>query len=86
MAEMDQLAYDPEHLGFAEKRAASCRKEVNELAEMRNCLAFGTADRERAEAKLVKTENMLTLLEDLCHRLRKMIRLITQRVAASGRE
>jgi hypothetical protein len=74
MAEIDKLAHDLEHLEFAESRAASYRKEVNELAEMRNSFAFGTTDRERAEAKLVKTENILTLLEDLCHRLRKMIR------------
>ncbi len=49
---------------------------MNELAEMRNSFAFGTTDRERAEAKLVKAENILTLLEDLCPRLRKMIRQV----------
>ncbi|WP_246789792.1 hypothetical protein [Bradyrhizobium sp. CCBAU 51765] len=71
IAELDKLAHDLEHLEFAEKRVAEGRDRVNRVRDMRNGLPFGTAEREQAERLLVSCENLQTVLEDFCHRLRE---------------
>lgn len=73
IAEEDKLAFDLEHLEFAEKRAAEGRDRVKRVMEMRNGHPFGTGAREEAERLLVNCENLQTALEDFCHRLRERI-------------
>ena len=73
IAELDKLAHDLEHLEFAEKKAAEGRDRVNHVRDMRNGHPFGTAEREQAERLLVSCENLQTVLEDFCHRLREKV-------------
>ncbi|MDH6262435.1 hypothetical protein [Bradyrhizobium sp. BR13661] len=73
IAELDKLAHDLEHLEFAEKRAAEGRTRVNQVRDMRDGHPFGTPQREQAERLLVNCENLQTVLEDFCHRLRAKI-------------
>ena len=75
IAELDKLAYDLEHLEFAEKRAAESRDRVKRVTEMRNGHPFGTTEREQAGRFLVSCENLQTVLEDFCHRLRERVNL-----------
>ncbi|WP_164936209.1 MULTISPECIES: hypothetical protein [Bradyrhizobium] len=74
IAELDKLAHDLEHLEFIEKRAVECRERVNHVRDMRDRHPFGTTDREQAEQLLVSCENLRTVLEDFCHRLRAKIK------------
>jgi hypothetical protein len=71
IVEEDRLAGDLEHLDFVEQRTADGRERVKRLRKLRDEFAFGTTDRERAEVVLVNAENLLTLLEACCHRLRE---------------
>ncbi|MET3278922.1 hypothetical protein AB7M42_004855 [Bradyrhizobium diazoefficiens] len=71
IAELDKLAHDQEHLEFAEKRAADGRDRVKRMTEMRDGHPFGTTEREQAERLLVNCENLQTVLEDFCNRLRE---------------
>ena len=75
VAEEDKLAHDLEHLEFVERHTANGRERVNHLRKLRDAFAFGTADRERADGVLVNAENLLTLLEACCHRLREKVNL-----------
>ncbi|WP_035705394.1 MULTISPECIES: hypothetical protein [Bradyrhizobium] len=74
IAELDKLAHDLEHLEFAEKKVAEGREKVNGIRCMCNGHRFGTAEREEAERLLVACENLQTVLEDFCHRLRAKVR------------
>lgn len=73
IAELDKLDHDLEHLEFAERRAASGRERVNHLKNASDGCSFGTKERELAERILVNCENLQTLLEDFCHRLREKV-------------
>ncbi len=73
IAEEDRLSHDLEHLEFAESRAASGRERVNHVKNLRRVFAVGTPEREHADRLLVNVENLQTLLEDFCHRLREKI-------------
>ena len=73
IAELDKFAHDLEHLEFAEKKAAEGRERVNHVRGIRNGHPFGTTEREQAERLLVSCENLQTVLEDFCHRLRGKI-------------
>ncbi|MDA9431062.1 hypothetical protein [Bradyrhizobium sp. CCBAU 51627] len=73
VAEEDQLSHDLEHLEFAESRAANGRDRVNHVRNLRERFSFGTAEREQADRLLANVENLQTLLEDFCHRLRERI-------------
>ena len=73
VAEEDKLAHDLEHLEFAEHRTAEGRARVGHLRKLRDAFAFGTTDREHADRLLVNVENIQTLLEDFCHRLRDKV-------------
>ncbi|WFU41610.1 hypothetical protein QA640_03540 [Bradyrhizobium sp. CB82] len=73
IAEEDKLSHDLEHLEFAQRRAARGRECVNRVRSLRDSCSFGTAEREQADRLLVNYENLQTLLEDLCHRLRDKI-------------
>ena len=46
---------------------------VNRVRNERDGLPFGIAERELAERVLVNCENLQTLLEDVCHRLRAKV-------------
>ncbi|SFH81206.1 hypothetical protein [Bradyrhizobium sp. Gha] len=71
--EEDKLSHDLEHLEFAERKAANGRDHVHHVRTARDGFAFGSADRELAERLLVNCENLQTVLEDFCHRLRAKI-------------
>ncbi|TCU78631.1 hypothetical protein EDE08_101412 [Bradyrhizobium sp. R2.2-H] len=73
ISEADGLGHDLEQLEFFENRAAAGRKRVETVAHLRDGFAFGTPDRRQAEEHLVNIENLQTLLEDACHRLRRKI-------------
>jgi hypothetical protein len=73
ITEEDKLSHDLEHLEFAERRAADGRARVNHIRSLREGFSFGTSERERADRLLVNVENLQTLLEDFCHRLRERI-------------
>ena len=73
IAELDKLAHDLEHLDFAEKTAAEGRYRVSHVRHVRDGHPFGTTEREQAEQLLVSCENLQTVLEDFCHRLRAKI-------------
>lgn len=73
IAELDTLAHDLEHLEFVEKKAAQGRDRVNHVRDIRNGHPFGTTEREQAERLLVSYENLQTVLEDFCHRLRENV-------------
>ncbi|MCG2630761.1 hypothetical protein L6654_29425 [Bradyrhizobium sp. WYCCWR 13023] len=70
VAELHKLAHDLEHLDFAEKKVAEGREKVSGVRSMRNSHRFGTTERQQAEDLLVAHENLQTVLEDFCHRLR----------------
>lgn len=73
IAELDQLSEDAEHLEFAETRVAGSRQQVAQAAARRDSLSFGTSEREDAEKHLIHLENVHTVLDDFCHRLRHRI-------------
>ncbi len=73
IAEEDKLSHDLEHLEYAERKAASGRERVNHARKMREAFAFGTREREHADRLVVNFENLQTILEDFCHRLRARI-------------
>lgn len=73
IAEEDQLSHDLEHLEFAETRAGSGRRRVNHVRNLRESFAFDTAEREQADRLLTNLENLQTMLEDFCHRLRERV-------------
>ena len=73
IAELDKLAHDLEHLEFAQKKVTEGREKVNGVRNIRNGHPFGTAEREQAERLLVACENLQTVLEDFCHRLRAKV-------------
>jgi len=73
ISEEDGLGHDLEQLEFFEHRAAAGRKRVENVAHLRDGFAFETPERRHAEELLVNIENLQTLLEDTCHRLRRKI-------------
>lgn len=73
--ELDKLGHDQEHLEFAESRAAIGRDLVLHARSMRDSLPPGSPEREEAERPLINAENLLTLLQDFCHRLREKANL-----------
>ena len=73
ISEEDRLGQDLEQLEFCEMRAAAGRKRVENVANLRDRFAFGTPERRHAEELLVNMENLQTLLEDSCHRLRRKV-------------
>jgi len=73
IAELDKLSNDAEHLAFAESKVAVSRQEVAQAASIRDSLAAGTSQREAAERHLIHLENVHTLLDDFCHRLRSTV-------------
>jgi hypothetical protein len=73
IAEEDKLGQDLEHLSFAESRLMRGRERANEIRNLLKVFAFGTPQREEAEKLLVNIENVQTLLEDFCHRLRDRV-------------
>jgi len=68
--EEDKLSHDLEQLEFAERRVADGRERVNRVRNARDAFAFGTPEREKADRLLINVENIQTILEDTCHRLR----------------
>ncbi|WP_439400069.1 hypothetical protein ACRQ5Q_41380 (plasmid) [Bradyrhizobium sp. PMVTL-01] len=74
ISEEDKLSHDLEHLDFAERRAVEGRRRLNHVKNLRESFAFGTEERQQADKLLVNIENLQTLLEDLCHRLRDKIK------------
>jgi hypothetical protein len=73
IAEEDKLGHDREHLAFAESRLARGRERVAEIKSLQKIFASGTREREEADKLLVDVENMLTLLDDFCNRLRAKV-------------
>ena len=73
ISEEDGLGHDLEQLEFYEIRAAAGRKRVEDVANLRDRFAVGTPERRHAEVLLVNIENLQTLLEDTCHRLRRKV-------------
>lgn len=73
IAEEDGLSCDLEHLEFAEIRAARARARLIQVRGLRDAFAFGSREREQADRLLMNSENILTLLESACHRLRDKI-------------
>ncbi|MCG2626703.1 hypothetical protein L6654_08720 [Bradyrhizobium sp. WYCCWR 13023] len=73
IAELDKLGEDGEHLEFAETKVAGSRQLVAQAASRRDSLALGTSEREDAERRLIHLENVHTVLDDFCHRLRHRI-------------
>ena len=71
--EEDKLSHDLEQLGFAEQRALAGRRRVEQIRNLFNGFAPGTSERQQAERLLINFENVQTLLEDFCHRLRATI-------------
>lgn len=74
LAELDKLAHDLEHLEFAERKAAEDRGRVNDIRALRDGYPFGTTERKQTERLLISCENLQTVLEDFCHRLRARIK------------
>lgn len=74
IAEEDKLSHDLEQLEFAEIKASAGRKRVSQIRDLRDNLAFGTQKQQQADKLLVSAENLQTLLEDFCHRLRHKIK------------
>ena len=66
----NELSHDLEQLEFAERRVADGRERVNRVRNARDAFAFGTPEREKADRLLINVENIQTILEDTCHRLR----------------
>ncbi|MDA9410975.1 MULTISPECIES: hypothetical protein [unclassified Bradyrhizobium] len=73
IAELDKLGADGEHLEFAETKVSASRQQVAQAAARRDSLALGTSARENAERYLIHLENVHTVLDDFCHRLRHRI-------------
>ena len=73
IAELDKLSEDVEHLEFAEIRVGISRQEIAQARARRDTLSFGTSDRDDAEKYLIHLENVHTMLDDFCHRLRHKI-------------
>jgi hypothetical protein len=73
ITEVDELGHDLEQLEFFENRAAAGRKRLENVAHQRDGFAFGTLERRLGEELLVNVENLQTLLEDTCHRMRRKI-------------
>ncbi len=73
ISEEDKLSHDLEHLEFAEAKAADGRERLNHIRKLREAFAVGTSEREQADRLLINAENIQTLLEDFCHRLRAKI-------------
>ncbi|MBW7973841.1 hypothetical protein [Bradyrhizobium sp. BR 10289] len=73
VAELDKLSNDAEHLEFAESKVAVSRQQVAQAASVRDSLAAGTPQRQEADRHLIHLENVHTLLDDFCHRLRNQV-------------
>ncbi|QOZ54658.1 hypothetical protein [Bradyrhizobium sp. CCBAU 53338] len=73
IAELDKLAHELENLEFVERKATEGRDRVNLVRNARNGHPFGTTEREHAERLLIGCENLQTVLEDSCRRLRAKI-------------
>jgi len=73
IAELDKLSEDVEHLGFAESKVAGSRQQVARAASIRDSFGAGTSQRTDAEAYLVHLEEVHTVLDGFCHRLRNRI-------------
>jgi len=73
IAEEDKLSHDLEQLEFAETRAADGRRRLNRVRNLFQSFAMDTPEREQAGRLLVNIENLQTLLEDFCHRLRAQV-------------
>jgi hypothetical protein len=73
IAELDNLAHDLEHLDFAKRKVSEGRYRVSHVRHVRDGHPFGTTEREQAERLLISCENLQTVLEDFCHRLRAKI-------------
>lgn len=73
IAELDKLGDDAEHLEFVESKVAVSRQHVTQAASIRDSLATGTSQRQDAERHLIHLENVHTLLDDFCHRLRNKV-------------
>ncbi|SFQ21861.1 hypothetical protein SAMN05216330_11968 [Bradyrhizobium sp. Ghvi] len=86
IAEFDKLAHDLEHLEFVEKKASEGRNRVSQVRDMRDGHPFGTTQREEAERLLVSCENLQTVLEDFCHRLRAKINSPGGTISAGSRK
>ena len=69
----DRLSYDLEHLDFLESRATNGRDQVRRVRMLRESFAFGSPEREQAERVVANVENLQTILEDACHRLRAKV-------------
>lgn len=70
IAELDRLSRDAENLEFAESKVAGSHQQVARAASHRDSFAAGTPGREEAERHLIHLENVHTVLDDFCHRLR----------------
>ncbi|WP_049819895.1 hypothetical protein [Bradyrhizobium japonicum] len=86
LAELDKLANELDHLEFAERKAAEGRDRVTRARETCNGHPFGTTEREQAERLLVSCENLQTVLEDFCHRLRDKINSAAGTIYAGSRQ
>ena len=73
LEEEDKLSHDLEQLGFAEQRVVDGRRRVEHVRNLSRSFAPGTSEREQAARLLVNLENIQTLLEDFCHRLRTAV-------------
>jgi hypothetical protein len=73
IAEEDKLGHGLEQLEFAENRAASGRRRVDRARALFDSFALDTPEREQAGRLLINLENLQTLLEDFCHRLRAQV-------------
>jgi len=73
ITELDKLGNDAEHLEFAESKVAASRQQVVQAASVRDSLAAGTSQRQDAERRLIHLENVHTLLDDFCRRLRNKV-------------
>jgi len=73
VAELDKLSEGTEHLEFAESKVADSRRQVARAASARDSTSLGTTERHLAEKNLVQLENLHTVLDDFCHRLRNKI-------------
>lgn len=71
--EEDKLSHDLEQLGFAEQRVVDGRRRVEQVRNLSSSFAHGTLEWEQAARLLVNLENIQTLLEDFCHRLRAAV-------------
>lgn len=54
-------------------KVSASRQQVAQAAARRDSLALGTSARENAERYLIHLENVHTVLDDFCHRLRHRI-------------